>query len=118
MLVERAADWPRVKAAVGHPALRLALDIGHCLATREGQPAGWVRAYAGDLAVLQVDDHRTGVHDHLMLGEGEVDFTGLAQALAASGWQGPLEVELSRHSATAPSTARACRQFLRERLGR
>lgn len=118
MLVERASDWPRVRDAVGHPALRLALDIGHCLAMREGQPAGWVRQHAADLAVLQVDDHRTGVHDHLMLGEGEVDFAALAQALRDCGWQGPLEVELSRHGSSAPSTARACRAFLRERLGR
>ncbi|MFM8980217.1 MAG: sugar phosphate isomerase/epimerase family protein [Planctomycetia bacterium] len=118
MLVERAADWPRVRDAVGHPALGLALDVGHCLAMREGQPAAWVRQHAADLAVLQVDDHRTGVHDHLMLGEGEVDFGALRSALAESGWRGPLEVELSRHSASAPATARACRAFLRERLGR
>lgn len=118
MLVERVADWPRVRDAVGHPALRLALDIGHCLAMREGQPAPHVHAHADDLAVLQVDDHRVGVHDHLMLGEGEVDFDGLARALSESGWQGPLEVELSRHSASAPATAGACRDFLRTRLGR
>lgn len=118
MLVERAADWPRVRDAVGHPALRLALDVGHCLAMREGQPGTWVRAHAADLALLQVDDHRTGVHDHLMLGEGELDFDGLREALRACHWQGPLEVELSRHSASAPATARACRAFLRERLGR
>jgi len=118
MLVERAAEWPRLRDAVGHPALRLALDVGHCLAMREGQPDRWVRAHATDLCVLQVDDHREGVHDHLMLGEGQVDFHALARALADTGWRGPLEVELSRHSATAPATARACRAFLRQHLAR
>lgn len=118
MLVERVADWPRVKSSVGHPGLRLALDVGHCLATQEGQPDAWVRRFADDLAVLQVDDHRAGVHEHLMLGEGEVDWAALRRALDDARYAGPLEVELSRHSATAPTTASACRTFLRERLGR
>lgn len=118
MLVERAADWPRVRDAVAHPALGLTLDVGHCLATREGQPGAWVRRFAADLVVVQLDDHRAGVHDHLMFGEGEVDFADLARALDDAGYSGPLEVELSRHSATAPDTARAARAFLRRALGR
>jgi sugar phosphate isomerase/epimerase len=118
MHVERVADWPRVKASVGHPGLKLALDVGHCLATHEGQPDSWVRRFADDLAVLQIDDHRAGVHEHLMLGEGEVDWAALRRALDDVRYAGPLEVELSRHSATAPTTAPACRTFLRERLGR
>ena len=53
-----------------------------------------------------------------MLGEGEVDWAALRRALDEVRYAGPLEVELSRHSASAPTTARACRAFLRERLGR
>jgi L-ribulose-5-phosphate 3-epimerase len=118
MLVERAADWPRLRDAVAHPALGLALDVGHCLATSEGQPDGWVRRFAADLLVVQVDDHKSGVHEHLMLGEGEVDWAALRVALDDVGYDGPLEVELSRHSASAPATARACRAFIRKELGR
>jgi sugar phosphate isomerase/epimerase len=118
MLIERIADWPRVRDAVAHPALGLTLDVGHCLATREGQPGAWVRRFAKDLVVLQLDDHREGVHDHLMFGEGQVDFADLARALGETGFAGPLEVELSRHSASAPETARAARDFLRRTLGR
>jgi sugar phosphate isomerase/epimerase len=113
MAVERGADWPAVKKAVGHPALGLALDVGHCLATREGDPAAFVRTHRDDLVVLQLDDHRPGVHDHLAFGEGEVDFGSVARAVRETGFAGPLEVELSRHSATAPETARASLAFLR-----
>jgi sugar phosphate isomerase/epimerase len=118
MLVERVADWPRVRDGVGHPALKLTLDVGHCLATREGQPDLWVRRFAADLCALQVDDHVEGVHDHLMLGEGAIDWAALARALDEVRFSGPLEVELSRHSATAPGTSRACRKFIAQRLGR
>jgi sugar phosphate isomerase/epimerase len=118
MFVERVADWPRVRDAVAHPALGLTLDVGHCLAMREGPPETWIRAHARDLLVLQLDDHRTGVHDHLMFGEGEVDLAAVARAVAEVGWRGPLEVELSRHSATAPASARAAREHLRRAFGR
>ena len=118
MALERAADWPEVKRVVDHVALGLTLDVGHCLATREGDPAAFVRAYRDDLVTLQLDDHRTGVHDHVAFGEGEVDFDAVARAVRELGFAGPLEVELSRHSATAPETARASLAFLRRRFPR
>lgn len=113
MAIERADQWPMVRDAVGHGALGLTLDVGHCLATEEGEPADAIRTHAADLLVIQLDDHRRGVHDHLAFGEGEVDFPAVAEAVAAADFQGPLEVELSRHSATAPVTARAAIAFLR-----
>jgi sugar phosphate isomerase/epimerase len=113
MLVETAAQWVRVRDAVQHDALGLTLDIGHCLANGEGDPADIIRAHADDLLVLQLDDHLSGVHDHLAFGTGEVDFTRVAAAVRDVAFAGPLEVELSRHSATAPATAAASLQFLR-----
>ncbi len=117
MLVERADHWPQVRAAVGHAALGLTLDVGHCLATGEGDPADAIRAHAADLVCIQLDDHRAGVHDHLMFGEGEVDFASVAAAVSEVGYAGPLEVELSRHSAMAPVTAEASMAFLRPLFG-
>lgn len=113
MAIETVDQWDRVRAAVGHEALGLTLDVGHCLATREGDPAEILRRHAHELVVLQVDDHRRGRHDHLMFGEGEVDWRALAEAVRASGYAGPIEVELSRHSSEAPSAARQSLSFLR-----
>lgn len=117
MLVERAEDWPRLRDAVAHGTLGLTLDVGHCLALRERPAPHWIRTFAADLLVLQLDDHRAGVHDHLMFGEGEVGFADVAAAVRATGFHGPLEVELSRHSASAPETARASLAFLRRAFG-
>lgn len=117
MEVETVAEWTGVRDAVDHEALGLTLDVGHCLATREGDPAEIFRAHAAEILVVQLDDHRPGVHDHLFFGEGEVDFTSIASAARDVGFDGPLEVELSRHSATAPVTARDALTFLRGAFG-
>lgn len=113
MWIETAAQYARIRAAVDHPALGLTLDVGHCLATGEGAPEDVLRAHADELLVVQLDDHEPGVHDHLMFGEGAVDFAAVAAAVRAVGFRGPLEVELSRHSATAADTAAASIAFLR-----
>jgi sugar phosphate isomerase/epimerase len=113
MAVETVAGWERVKAAVGDPALGLTLDVGHCLATGEGAPEDVLGRHARDLVCVQLDDHRAGRHEHLMFGEGEVRWPAVAAAVRASGYAGPLEVELSRHSAEAPVAARRARDFLR-----
>ena len=113
MAIETVEGWDRVRDAVGHEALGLTLDVGHCLATREGDPARIIRRHADEIVVLQVDDHRAGRHDHLMFGEGEVDWASVAEAVATSGYAGPIEVELSRHSSEAPVAARKSYDFLR-----
>ena len=116
MLVEAARDWPRVRDAVGHAALGLTLDVGHCLAVDDLAPDAAIRVFADDLLVLQLDDHRRGRHDHLAFGEGEVDFEAIAKAVADVGFGGPLEVELSRHGSEAPRVAAASLAFLRARF--
>lgn len=117
MLMERADAWPALREAVAHPALGLTLDVGHCLAMDEGSPADAVRAHRDDLLVLQLDDHRRGVHDHLAFGEGEVDFAAIAEAVRETGFAGPLEVELSRHASQAPRVAEASMRFLSAHFG-
>jgi sugar phosphate isomerase/epimerase len=117
MAVETTAQWEAVRDRIAHEALGLTLDVGHCVATREGEPDALIKAYAADLLVIQLDDHRRGVHEHLALGEGEVDFTAVGEAVLEVGFEGPLEVELSRHGATAPATAAAALAFLRRVFG-
>jgi L-ribulose-5-phosphate 3-epimerase len=112
MWIETAAQYADVRSRLQHEAFGLTLDVGHCLATGEGEPADVIRAFGDELLVVQLDDHRAGIHDHLAFGEGEVDFLAVAAALGAVRFQGPLEVELSRHSATAPATARESLGFL------
>ena len=117
MWIETAAQYGEVRERLGHASFGLTLDVGHCLATGEGAPDDVLRAHADELLVVQLDDHRAGVHDHLAFGEGEVDFEAIGRAIHDIGFQGPLEVELSRHSAIAPMTARDSLAFLQTAFG-
>ena len=116
MLVETVEGWTRVRDAVGHATLGLTLDVGHCLATREGDPARILRRHAAEIVVLQVDDHRAGRHDHLLFGEGDVPWPEVAGPCGRLRYEGPIEVELSRHSSEAPEAARRSAAFLRPLL--
>ena len=52
-------------------------------------------------------------HEHLMFGEGEIDFPPVLRALANVGYTGGVYVELSRHSHEGPVAARRALSFLK-----
>ncbi|WP_237277419.1 sugar phosphate isomerase/epimerase family protein, partial [Streptomyces caniscabiei] len=74
-LLATLADFHRLREALDSPAaLGLTLDIGHCQCLEHLPPADCVRAAAPWLRHVQIEDMRRGVHEHLPLGEGEIDF--------------------------------------------
>jgi L-ribulose-5-phosphate 3-epimerase len=97
MLVETVAQYRQLRSEVGHD-LKLVLDVGHLLATREGDPAETILARREDLVQVHLEDARAGEHVHLLPGDGELDFGAVKAALVAAGYQGAVCFELSRHS--------------------
>ena len=73
-----------------------------------------IRRWKDWLWNVHIEDMRRGVHDHLMFGEGEIDFPPVIDALKRAGYEGGVHVELSRHSHNAVETARASLDFLRK----
>ena len=71
-----------------------------------------IRRWAPRLVNVHIEDMRRGVHEHLMFGEGEIDFPPVLQALAEVGYTGGVYVELSRHSHEGPAAARRAFEFL------
>ena len=68
---------------------------------------------------VHIEDMRRGVHDHLMFGEGEMDFAEMSRrAASASNYRGGVYVELSRHSHDAVETARKALAFLQSGAAR
>lgn len=111
MAVETFADYERIGALLGADAPRLTLDIGHLYAVWEGEPADVIARAAPFLAQVHLEDHRRGVHDHLLPGDGEVDFEGVLSALEKAGYEGPVCWELSRQSHCAPTAVAQCREL-------
>ncbi|MFF2379293.1 sugar phosphate isomerase/epimerase family protein [Streptomyces sp. NPDC058108] len=106
-------DFHRLRRILGDPpALGLTLDIGHCQCLEPLPPADCVRAAAPWLRHVQIEDMRRGVHEHLPFGEGEIDFPPVLDALAATGYQGLIVVELPRHSHAGPHFAETSLPFL------
>jgi sugar phosphate isomerase/epimerase len=75
--------------------------------------ADQIRRWRDQLANVHIEDMRAGAHEHLMFGEGEIDFPPVIASLAEIGYSGLLSVELSRHSHEGPSAARRAYNFLR-----
>jgi sugar phosphate isomerase/epimerase len=95
---------------------QLTIDIGHLHCQGELPIAGQLRHWAGRLANVHIEDMRAGVHEHLMFGEGEIDFPPVIAALAEIGYDGVLGVELSRHSQEGAVAARRAFEFLNSML--
>ncbi len=118
MLVDTLAAYDRLLAelaasGVNTSRLRLTIDVGHLHCQGELPIPAKIRQSAGRLANVHIEDMRAGVHEHLMFGEGEIDFPPLIAALAEIGYDGLLSVELSRHSHEGPTAARRAFSFLR-----
>ncbi|MCB9870241.1 MAG: sugar phosphate isomerase/epimerase [Planctomycetes bacterium] len=108
MAVATTADYLGLCTALGGSAPAITLDIGHLYANREGEPAQLVPSVAMQLRQVHLEDMRVGVHEHLLPGEGDVDFAAVFGALRAAGYRGPVCFELSRSSHCAPEALAVC----------
>jgi D-psicose/D-tagatose/L-ribulose 3-epimerase len=111
MLIETLDDYAEL--ARDRPALRLALDTGHCLVTQEREPAAAVREFADRLGTVALEDMKRGVHIHLPFGEGDMDVPALLDALEAIGFDRLVCLELSRDSHRADTMVPAALDYLR-----
>jgi sugar phosphate isomerase/epimerase len=117
MFIGSLADYRELRERHPSPALELTLDLGHLQCTEIPPHDRWIREFAADLENVHVDDIRDREHEHLALGEGEVDFPPLFRALDDIGYQGLSLVELSRHSHMAPAMAARALSFVRGKSG-
>jgi L-ribulose-5-phosphate 3-epimerase len=113
MFIDTMEKFQELFERVNHAAFGLTLDIGHlhCM----GEPiVETIRRWKDRLWNVHIEDMRRGVHEHLMFGEGEIDFPPVLAALKEIGYTGGVHVELSRHSHDAVETARKALAFLKK----
>lgn len=112
MFIDSMAAFERLLARLDAPLLGLTLDIGHLHCQGEVPPEKYIRRFAARLVNVHIEDMRRGVHEHLMFGQGEIDFPPVIQSLAEMGYAGGVHVELSRHSHEGPEAAQRAYDFL------
>jgi sugar phosphate isomerase/epimerase len=112
MFIDTMDKFAELHARVNHPAFGLTIDVGHLVCTGEVPASKFLAQWKHVLWNVHIEDMRAGVHDHLMFGEGEVDFDDVFAGLRAAGYANGVYVELSRHSYDAVNTARAAKAFL------
>jgi sugar phosphate isomerase/epimerase len=113
MLVDTMTSYGKLLELIDSPLLKLTLDIGHLHCLGEVPIAGVIGQWSNRLANVHIEDMRADVHEHLMFGEGEIDFPPVIAALREVGYTGPVNVELSRHSHMGPEAVRQAFDFLR-----
>ncbi len=121
MLIDSMTAWEELLAQSRMHDLCLTLDVGHLHCQGEGPIDEVIGRWASRLVNVHIEDMKAGVHEHLMFGEGQVDFPAVFRGLSRIGFAGGVHVELSRHSHEAPAprekltnSCKACSDRCRE----
>lgn len=112
MFIDRMANFSELQRRLTAPNLKLTLDVGHLHCQGEVPIADYITKWKGEIVNIHIEDMRAGVHEHLMFGEGEMDFPAILAALRAANYPGGIHVELSRHSHEGPMAAKRAFDFL------
>ncbi len=112
-------EWIEIAKELNDPSLRLTLDTGHA------QIAGWdiaavIRANAARIAQIHISDNKGAMDNHLLPGDGVVNWQALARAVRASDCRATWILEAGPFAAAAELSAGMvrCQRILNERLPR
>ena len=113
MAVATTEQGMEVVRRIGDPMLGLTVDVGHVHCNSEGDVPSILKSVGDRLFNVHVEDMKAGVHDHLMFGEGEMDFPPIFKALQTMSYRKGVYVELSRHAHDAVAAATKAMAFLK-----
>jgi sugar phosphate isomerase/epimerase len=116
LMIETFGQYLEFKSRVDSPYLALNFDIGHAYCVSQ-DPQDWVAPMQPHTRHYHVEDiAATRVHKHLIPGQGAIDFAATLRAIAATGYQGWLTVELYPYIENPDLAAAEARRFLSEQL--
>lgn len=95
-VVGSTADLLRLFEAVDSPALVANLDLGHVFLC-DPDPIAAIHAVGDRIVHCHIEGMATGVHNHLLPQEGDMDLAAYLTALDDVGYDGPLSLDLYNH---------------------
>jgi L-ribulose-5-phosphate 3-epimerase len=113
MFIDTLHRFALLDDRIRHPLFQLTVDLGHVHCSDEGDIPALLSTWGPRIANVHIEDMVRGVHEHLMFGEGTMNFPPICRALGETGYTGGIHVELSRHSHKGVEAARAAAAFLR-----
>jgi sugar phosphate isomerase/epimerase len=116
MFIDSMERFEELQKKVDHPLFGLTLDIGHLHCQGETPISKHIRRWKDHLFNVHIEDIKAGVHEHLMFGEGEIEFPPILKALEEIGYDRGVYVELSRHSYDAVNVSKKAIDFLKAQL--
>jgi sugar phosphate isomerase/epimerase len=112
LLIERFDQYLEFVSRIDSPMIGLNFDVGHAYCVGE-DPQDWVAKMAPHTRHYHLEDiAATRVHQHLLPGRGAIDFPATLAAIAETGYDGWLTVELYPYIDDPDGAAREARQFL------
>ncbi len=113
MFIDTLARFGRLDERVRHPLFQLTIDLGHVHCLGEGDWDSLLRQWQKRVVNIHIEDMIQGVHEHLLFGQGTMDFPAIFKALHQIDYQWGLHVELSRHSHMAVLAVQSAATFLK-----
>ena len=98
MFIDTLNQFAQLDARASHSLFHLTVDIGHVHCVEEGSISSHLHRWAPRILNLHIEDMVRGVHEHLMFGDGTIDFAPIFATLRSIGYSRGAHVELSRHS--------------------
>jgi len=112
LLIETFEQYLEFVEAIDSPWVGLNFDVGHAFCMGQ-DPQDWIVPMAPHTKHYHVEDIApTRVHEHLIPGRGAIDFEAMLRAIAATGYDGWLTVELYPYVADPDAAGLEARAFL------
>jgi sugar phosphate isomerase/epimerase len=116
LLIQHSQECVEFLRRVDHPNLKMNCDLGHFFCVGE-DPAEVVRSCSQWICHIHLEDIRENrVHQHLIPGEGAMDWQAIFDAIRGIGYTGWITVELYPYETTAEDAARKAFKFLQPYL--
>lgn len=94
-IIENTEDMLRMISEVGSPNLKNNLDIGHAYITDPSLTES-IKKLGTAIVHAHIEDIKNKVHNHLELGQGDIDFKAMDTAFKEIGYNGYYVVDLFR----------------------